>query len=63
MRRDLGPSSGSDALRHRPFSAGFIINTRGFEFSVQTGQQKSCRDEEMVTGGSNKEMKMIQNQP
>jgi hypothetical protein len=36
MRRDLNPSSRLGALHHRPSSADFTINTRGFEFSVQT---------------------------
>jgi hypothetical protein len=36
MRRDLSRSSRPAGLHHRPFSADFIINTRGFEFSVQT---------------------------
>jgi hypothetical protein len=37
MRRDFEPSSRLGASHHRPSSADFIINTGGFEFSVQTG--------------------------
>jgi hypothetical protein len=36
MRHDFGLSSGLGALHHRPFSADFTINMRGFEFSVHT---------------------------
>jgi alkanesulfonate monooxygenase SsuD/methylene tetrahydromethanopterin reductase-like flavin-dependent oxidoreductase (luciferase family) len=42
MRQDFDPSSRLGASHHRPSSADFTTNTGGFEFSVQTGDDR-CR--------------------
>jgi hypothetical protein len=40
MRQPFAPFSVSAILRHALFSAVFIINMFGFEFSVQTGHRR-----------------------